>query len=177
LLFLKNNFLNMSTKTAATTYSSVMSKGLFILLMLICACIIACESEDILETDAELIPYFQIFADEGEKRGFTVDYEAARIEGLIQDISSPTVQGQCFYNEEKPRKVIIDVNYWNNADFSEKEFIIFHELGHCFLDRGHLDGSNGNGVCLSIMHSSPQACNFRLTDANREAYLDELFLQ
>ena len=160
---------------------SKIKSNIGILTMLIfCAivCNISCNkaSNDIVETDAILVPFFEIFADEAQKRGITVDYEASRIEGLIQDITDPNVQGQCFHNEKKPKKVIIDINYWNNADFSEKEFIIFHELGHCFLDRDHLDASV-NGACVSIMHSSPDACPFSLTDDNREAYLDELFGQ
>lgn len=136
---------------------------------------LSCSNEDVVETDPELIPYFQIFAEEAAKFGFTVDYEAERIEGLIEDIRDRNIQGQCFHNEEKPKKVIIDINYWANADESEKQFIIFHELGHCFLDRDHRDASNADGTCVSIMHSSPQACSFTLTAANRESYLNELF--
>jgi len=135
----------------------------------------SCNDQDALETDTELIPYFDIFSKEASKRGVSVDYEAARIEGLLQDIPNASVQGQCFRNEEKPRKVIIDINYWSNANELEKQFIIFHELGHCFLDRDHLDTSEPDGLCTSIMHSSPNACPFELTTLNREEYLDELF--
>lgn len=143
---------------------------IFILLLGFLSC-----ATDNVETDTELIPFFEIFAAEANQRGIQVDFELERIEGLIQDISDPTIQGQCFFNEDKPKKVIIDFNYWNNASFEEKEFIIFHELGHCFLDRDHLDASNNQNVCVSIMHSSPQACDFELNNNNREAYLDELF--
>ncbi len=134
-----------------------------------------CEPEDLIETDAVLQPYFDIFKEEAELRGFAVDYEAERIEGLLQQIPNSNVQGQCFHNTSKPKKVVIDVDYWNNANESQKEFIIFHELGHCFLDRDHLDESDSSGNCLSIMHSSPQVCRFSLTPANRKSYLDELF--
>lgn len=134
---------------------------------------------DEVETDPELIPYFDLFADEAAKRGITVDYEAARIEGLIQMIRNDVVLGQCFRNEDKPRKVIIDFEYWNAPSTTEadREFLIYHELGHCFLDREHDDNFDSNGVCTSIMHSTPQACIFELTGENREAYLDELFNQ
>lgn len=137
-------------------------------------CVLAC-GEDDLVTDPELQPYFDLFAEEASLRGFEVNYEAERIEGLIQDIPNSNIQGQCFHNEDKPKKVIIDINYWRNANEFEKEFIIFHELGHCFLDRDHLDSSSQDGTCVSIMHSSPQACTFELSSNNREEYLDELF--
>lgn len=137
--------------------------------------VLSCGEEDTIETDAELQPYFDIFTKEASARGYTVDYEAARIEGLLQDIPNANIQGQCFRNESKPRKVIIDVNYWNNADEFEKQFIIFHELGHCFLDRDHLDTTEPNGICTSIMHSNPAACPFEFTNLTRDNYLDELF--
>jgi len=135
----------------------------------------SCSKEDTVETDDELIPYFELFADEASTRGFAVDYEGARIEGLIQDIPDNSIQGQCFHNEKKPNKVIIDIDYWENADKLEKEFIIFHELGHCFLKREHLDDAHPDGSCVSIMHSNPGVCNFNLKSDNREEYLDELF--
>lgn len=134
-------------------------------------------AKDTLETDEELQPYFQLFADEAAKRGITVDYEAARIEGLMQNITQSNVLGQCFRNEEKPRKVIVDQNYWDAASELDRQFLIFHELGHCFLDREHDDRSDGQGVCISIMHSTPQACDFMLDEQNKEVYLDELFMQ
>lgn len=166
----------MSTKTKFTSYMGKMIKYTFILFLFSSLIIGAgCNSFDAVETDEELLPYFEIFAKEAAKRGFTVDYEAERIEGLIQDIVNPNIQGQCFRNEEKPKKVIIDVGYWDNANELEKQFIIYHELGHCFLGRDHLDGSDASGTCISIMHSNPGACDFLLTEENKSDYLDELF--
>jgi len=154
-------------------------KSIFSLILLIISMTvltISCNTNDEVLTDAELVPFFEIFAEEAELRGFTVDYEAERIEGLIQDIADSNIQGQCFHNQKKPKKVIIDLDYWEDADYYEKEFIIFHELGHCFLDRDHLDTTE-NGMCVSIMHSSGDTCPFELTEDNREEYLDELFSQ
>lgn len=137
---------------------------------------IGCSKEDVLETDAELIPYFDMFAEEAALRGITVDYEAANIEGLMQQVAQPNVLGQCFRNEEKPRKVIVDIGYWNNATELDKQFLIFHELGHCFLDRSHDDSVDTDTKrCTSIMHSTPQACPFVFNDNTRADYLDELF--
>jgi len=69
---------------AFTTYFRL-SILLFVLLS-----INACQV-DVVETDAELIPYFDLFAEEAAKRGIAVDYEAARIEGLIQSIPRSNV--------------------------------------------------------------------------------------
>lgn len=167
----------MSTKYRIPSYNSeIMKKIQYIMLAFIAVGVFySCSKEDVVETDAELLPYFELFAEEAAKRGFDVDYEAERIEGLIQDIPESSIQGQCFHNERIPKKVVIDVDYWNNANKLEKEFIIYHELGHCFLNRDHLDDSDIQGNCISIMHSNPGACRFTLTNGNREEYLDELF--
>lgn len=148
---------------------------LLCLALLSIAVISSCSKEDLVETDNELRPYFQLFADEAAERGIVVDYQAERIEGLLQDITIPDVLGQCFRNVDKPRKVIIDRATWNESDEARKRFLIFHELGHCFLDRGHTDDKIGD-ECVSIMHSNTQLCpDFELTVANRKQYLDELF--
>lgn len=130
---------------------------------------------DDVKTDAELVPYFEIFAQEGADRGIDVDYDEARIEGLLQNIPRADVLGQCFRNTQRPRKVVIDIQTWNESDSARREFLIFHELGHCFLDRDHYDAQFPDGSCRSIMHSTLQTCDFELTDDNRVDYLDELF--
>ena len=33
--------------------------------------------------------------------------------------------------------VVINPNYWHHVSEDEREFLIFHELGHCVLDRRH----------------------------------------
>ena len=169
----------MSTLLNLRSYKHVMKNIIAYGLLLTLAVMVfnSCAKEDIVQTDEELIPYFELFAEEAAARGFFVDYEAERIEGLLQDIPDNSVQGQCFHNEKKPKKVIVDINYWANASKFDKEFIIFHELGHCFLNRNHLDDANVDGTCVSIMHSNPGACNFNLNSDNRDEYLDELFFQ
>ena len=53
--------------------------------------------------------------------------------------------------------------------------IVFHELGHCYLTRGHKDERKNNGTCASIMRSGKAACMDFYTSDNRKEYLDELF--
>ncbi len=138
--------------------------------------IIGCNQIDTLETDPELVPYFQIFADEAAIRGIEVDFVEANIEGLLQNIGRSEVLGQCFRNEQRPRKVIIDRDYWTDAEENDRQFLIFHELGHCFLDLEHDDRIDGEtNTCVSIMHSTLDACPFMFNDDSRVRYLDELF--
>jgi len=125
--------------------------------------------------DAELFEYFENFKIEGEKRGVTVDYEAAGIEGHLENITDAGVAGKCIKYVNGYKEVSIDAFYWNRYSPLEKEFLIFHELGHCFLERDHLDTADSHGYCISIMHSSDQVCINNYYPNTRDAYLDELF--
>jgi len=127
-----------------------------------------------LNIDEELQPYFDRFVEEGANRGEAIDLVAKRIEGFLLDIEEENVAGQCSYSSSSTRKVNIDINYWNSATDLEKEFVVFHELGHCYLERSHLDEAE-NRSCTSIMHSGTSGCRFRYNAASRGTYLDELF--
>lgn len=127
-----------------------------------------------LTIDAELLPYFERFVAEGAERGITINLVEKRIEGFLIDIEETDVAGQCSYSATSTRKVNIDINYWNRATDLEKEFVVFHELGHCYLERTHSD-TQENRICTSIMHSGTSGCRFRYNAISRSEYLDELF--
>lgn len=127
--------------------------------------------------DAPLQEYFDRFEAEAAIRGVTVDYDALQISGDIRIIATPNVIGQCIHTEKEPNTVVVDKFYWDDADDLEREFLVFHELGHCALNRGHLDDSDNNGHCISIMTSGTGACDVVYTPATREELLDELFTE
>jgi hypothetical protein len=56
-----------------------------------------------------------------------------------------------------------------------KEYIVFHELGHCVLNRPHTEDSFSNGVCSSIMRSGNGGCYDYYNRFTRQYYVDELF--
>ena len=125
--------------------------------------------------DAPLQPYFDRFEAEAAARGVTIDLEALQVSGDVRLIGTVNVIGQCVHTEKEPNTIIVDVVYWNSAEELEKEFLIFHELGHCALNRDHIDDSDGNGDCISMMTSGTGQCHINYTEATRSALLDELF--
>ena len=125
--------------------------------------------------DAPLQPYFDSFAAEAALRNVVIDYEALMISGDIRIIAAQNVIGQCVHTEKEPNTVIVDKFYWDDADDLEREFLVFHELGHCALNRGHIDDSDPQGDCVSMMTSGTGLCRINYTAATREALLDELF--
>lgn len=125
--------------------------------------------------DSSLQEYFDRFAVEGATRNVTVDFTASRIAGYLRIITQSGVIGQCAHSDSKPNTVIIDKLYWNTATDLEKEFVVFHELGHCVLNREHLDEADNQGNCVSIMTSGVGGCHINYTVATRTTLLDELF--
>jgi len=123
----------------------------------------------------EMLPYFIRFQEAGAQRGQEVDYHSLPINGQISSSLEATIRGQCQHEEKDPSRVVINSDYWTTATDLEKEFLIFHELGHCYLQRNHLDTKSENGTCSSIMHSSANVCKNNYSLETRQGYLDELF--
>jgi hypothetical protein len=143
---------------------------------------LGCKKEQTIETvaqsiDEDLVPYFERFKEEGEARGITVDFLEANISGVLDNITTENVSAQCVRNSIDPDQVVIDIVAWRRASDLKREFLVFHELGHCFLDRRHLDTSRPDGTCTSIMHSGLSNCRDAYSSTTRADYLDELFLE
>ena len=139
---------------------------------------IGCEKDEphVVEVDSRLQIYFDRFAEEAASRGVTVDYASIEIEGKIENITGGNnIFGQCQTNSALANTLIVDLNFWNGSNDIEREFVIFHELGHCYLDREHLDDSNDDGICISMMHSGSGGCTNAFNSSTRSEYLDELF--
>jgi len=125
--------------------------------------------------DNDLQEYFERFEAEAVSRGVTVNLSAAEIEGYIDNIANPNIAGQCTHNSNEPNVVTIDRNFWSGYNDLEKEYLVFHELGHCYLGREHLEAINFNGTCFSIMNSGTIPCRSNYSNRTRSDYLDELF--
>ena len=99
------------------------------------------------------------------------------IEGYIQNIPDAGVIGACKRNEQDMTnpQIFLDSRHWRTATQLEKEYVFFHELGHCFLLLDHDDSTTDNGACVSIMASGTTSCRVEYNDITREALLDELF--
>lgn len=139
----------------------------------------ACSSDEELETQSfvssEMMPYFNSFEEEAILRGIEINIEELGISGFLENLDNDIV-GQCASLTDGSREVRIDENYWNRSSNLSREFVIFHELGHCVLGRSHVDDADRNGTCQSIMNSGLGGCRIRYGTNNRSNYLDELFL-
>ena len=122
----------------------------------------------------EILPYFERFATEGSARGMEIDWLNEEISASLVDIEEDAV-GQCLTYRNGSRQINVDEEYWMKSTDLEKEFLIFHELGHCLLERSHLDSRSSDGNCTSIMSSGEGLCRKNYNVFTRAEYLDELF--
>jgi len=131
---------------------------------------------ELIGVDIQLQSYFNTFETEGRQRGVNLDLSEYELTGDISEIHQDNVAGQCQYSSNRPNAITIDKSFWKNASPMLREMVVFHELGHCVLARGHREASNHNGHCLSIMRSGTGSCSTLYNAENRKYYLDELFL-
>ena len=144
---------------------------------------VACQGEvpeiKVYEVPAELQPYVDLFEQEAAKRGQNITIDNLRVlyEG---DLLDGTAAGTCTYpHVDNPIPTIrfdtASVN-WTNNEYS-REILVFHELGHCVLNRRvHRDDNLPNGNYASIMRSTgSQLYGGAMNNFKRDYYLDELF--
>ncbi len=125
--------------------------------------------------DERLWVHFSTFEEEALKRGWAVDLIKKGIHGIVKDIEEQNVAGMCSFGSHQPQLVTIDALFFERADYLYREFIVFHELGHCALFRNHDESQNRSGICVSIMRSGLGGCRDNYHEGTREGYLDELF--
>lgn len=123
--------------------------------------------------DPTLKPLFDSFVAEGLQRGRIIDM--GRISGIIADIPETKVLGRCAQGTISGSTLTIDAAFWSSAGSMEKEYVVFHELGHCALNRRHLEDQKPDGACKSIMQSGTSGCKMIYNAQTRSGYLDELF--
>ena len=129
-----------------------------ILLLLLCSC----EQDDIpVPTGVipeSMQPYVDQFVWEAAQRGIAIDVSRLTIEfdNDIEGGNTPgSVVGICTRAGNHQQLIRLDTlnSLWLLSGNLGKEEILFHELGHCMLDRPHKDGTLVSGDFVSIMRS------------------------
>lgn len=147
----------------------------FTLILLLVLVTSACSVEEEIEQELQLMKLVDKFGKEGAKRGHVMSHAISAINIEFGNIAGDNLLGECRRQGSGRHKVIIDRTFWNKSNPLERECIVFHELGHCVLNREHLDDRDDNGECLSIMQSGQNLCIKSYTFEKRRHFLDELF--
>ena len=131
-------------------------------------------------------PYVDAFLTEANERGIPIDFSDTGLSLQFNTLPMGTA-AQCQEIGDDRRgshEILFDENLWAIAAPQRKEFLVFHELGHCELARAHQNDQFPNGEWRSMMQGAIQ--NAPLSDKNqgrpvvfygyrKEYYLDELF--
>lgn len=125
--------------------------------------------------EPELEFYFDSFVHEAAEYGKEIDLSSLDLSAYVEDIEVNGTIGQCISYSDGSKEVVIDERNWNRLGDLEKEYVVFHELGHCILERSHSNAVDENGICESIMQSGEGLCQNHYSLSNRSDLLEELF--
>jgi len=110
------------------------------------------------------------------ERGINIDLASENVTGIIGQEPGHVSPGACNTDSNNSlHQVSLREDFWETASVTNKEIIVFHELGHCFLERDHLDDIAEDGFCVSLMRTGGGVCTDNYFQNTRKYYLDELF--
>lgn len=124
--------------------------------------------------DSAFIEYVDLFIKEASDRGQSFEYSDVR-SIRFDEIEDSSVNGFCSY---VTNNISIDKENWERASENSRRATIFHELGHCVLNRRHINPVFPHGACKSIMAGGEDlSCvsTLRLGSIWYTYYNDELF--
>lgn len=109
-----------------------------------------------------------------------MDYKDNKTAVILKDTwkkSKKTVVGECFNGDDEYNYVYIDKDHWNKITETQREQLMFHELGHCVLKLNHdnrvfPDLDIAHPKHLSIMYHEQMPDDQYVE--NWEYYIDEL---
>lgn len=128
--------------------------------------------EDSYIVPVKLKSYLDNFVNEGAKRGIKLNLQGIKIEF----IDHPPISGAAGDYDPNNNCIYIDTtstNYKAGSDYIEQ--LLFHELGHAILKRGHRDDFLNCCDPASIMSCCNIAHYFGDRIYKREYYINELF--
>ncbi|AWW00174.1 putative metallopeptidase [Arcticibacterium luteifluviistationis] len=154
---------------------------------------LGCEKEDLVfeyRINDSLKIYVNNFYEEADKRGLNLQEENLIVDFV--DSLDEDLCGQCERpggKDEQQRKVLISITSacWDQEPQQNREALVFHELGHCLLNREHKEILFSSGAPKSIMtrvlDGPYQPCEYVINDngsacnktVRRQYYIDELF--
>lgn len=130
------------------------------------------------EVPNEIQPYVSSFLAEAAKRGYRLVIDDLIVTYKFNIITSQVhAAGLCRKRHGHTPIIYIDTTStnWRASELS-KEQLVFHELCHCILGRGHTSDTLLNGNYASIMKPSGETLyGSSLSYFKRSYYIDELF--
>lgn len=134
---------------------------------------------------ADVEPYVKSFREEAIKRNVSVSTDNLVI--TFGTAQKEDICGQCTLETGKTPQITLnnDAFCWQQASQNERECLVFHELAHCLLKRGHKADRFPTGTYVSLMNPDNVAvyatCHYPIGGEEcdkrprRDYYINELF--
>jgi len=101
------------------------------------------------------------------------DMDLGNTSGVVPAKPGTRVVGWCRTRKGEPDQIMISQDDWLFYNDLQKEQLIFHELGHCALKRGHRNTLTPYDQPISIMHKMVLRPDHYGKD--KVSYINELF--
>lgn len=126
-------------------------------------------------TDSDLIGVVRSF-DYEARQHLVLGTDTSKISvifGDVDDEEKGTI-GECsIYKRSNSTLVTILKSQWDEMDNFDREQLIFHELGHCVLNRDHCNAVDQDNKGISIMNE--YLLPLKYYQDNRDDLIQELF--
>jgi hypothetical protein len=136
---------------------------------------------NVLAVDSEFQPYVNSFVAQSQAQGLAVQVQDLVVT-MKPELDSDYEMGVCYSyvggvnGTNPPPTININSQFWVQLDDKWKEELVYHELGHCVLNRVHRpDEDQTNYLPLSIMNAYSFADD--VYTANYTQYMYEMFHQ
>ena len=152
-----------------------MLKANLIIILVLCILAGSCHHENEQVYPEEFNVIVDAFFEEANLRGHNLQENHYDFEIKLGETPGDNVLGSC---QDNGHIITINEEKWPSLTDQEKEWVLFHELGHCILGRGHKNAESLNGECYSYMKGAENGfeCSINYYSVYwREYYLDELF--
>lgn len=124
-------------------------------------------------TNSSFSPYVGQFEQHGKQVTGNPNYTVGDIPINFDIPEDNSFEGVCYIYSNNSREIIIRKDWWDSASDEDKESLIFHELGHCALDRDHDNEMTPDNNKASLMHQV--IVRGHIFNAHRAGYVSELF--
>lgn len=126
---------------------------------------------------SEFEPYIASFEKEAAQTLEEPDFKVGDIPINFGDTTDEDYDGVCNTYSDGTKEILIKKSWWQSTDVTQREIMIYHELGHCRLGRDHDEERRVAGTHtykLSIMNPViPSSADYV---SQKNAYLTELYL-
>lgn len=156
----------------------IANRQIILLAFFITTVLVGCKKDAVYNVPSNIQPYIDEFIAEAAIRGVELDVNNLVVlfeENLV--VGGIDAAGLCQRGRNETPTIKLDTTSVNwQSNLSSREQLVFHELGHCILERGHIDDRLSNGNYKTTMRATgEQIYGPVYSSFKRDYYFDELF--